>query len=102
MQLSQSRRSWAFRGAQWAGAGMAALCASLAQAITINVVTPDGTAINVPFRWVLQEDKTWDVVPGVTGTALVRVKSEIGTSIAIVLMLKVLKVSTPPVGPSDR
>ena len=69
MQLSQSRRSWAFRGAQWAGAGLAALCATLAQAITINVVRPDGTPIDVPFRWVLQEDKTWDVIPGVTGTA---------------------------------
>jgi hypothetical protein len=54
----------------WAAVSMAVM-ATCAQAITINVVTPAGTPINVPFRWTLQEDKTWDVVPGVTGTSSV-------------------------------
>ncbi len=74
MDLNQSQRSWKTwnsRGASVLGTAVLALSSTLAQAITINVVRPDGTAINVPFRWTLQEDKTWDVVPGVTGTAAV-------------------------------
>ncbi len=71
MDLNQNRRSWIFRGASVLGGALMALSSTLSQAITIEVVRPDGTAINVPFRWVLQEDKTWDVVPGVTGTLAV-------------------------------
>ena len=69
MHSNQSHRSWVRRGAYLLGGGLMALSATLAQAIQINVVTPDGTPINVPFRWTLQEDKTWDVVPGKTGTS---------------------------------
>jgi large repetitive protein len=74
MDLNQNRRSWkawSSRGASILGAALMALSSTLSQAITITVVRPDGTPINVPFRWVLQEDKTWDVVPGVTGTSAV-------------------------------
>ncbi len=71
MHSNQSRPNWVLRGARMLGGVLMAAGAMLAQAITINVVRPDGTPINVPFRWTLQEDKTWDVVPGVTGTAAV-------------------------------
>ncbi len=71
MQMNQSRRNWKARGASWLGGALMLLSAPLAQAVTINVVRPDGTPINVPFRWTLQEDRTWDVIPGVTGTAAV-------------------------------
>jgi large repetitive protein len=39
-----------------------------AQALTINVVDPSGNPVPVGFRYTLEEDKTWDVVPGITGT----------------------------------
>jgi large repetitive protein len=76
MQLSQGRKSWAARAAQWSGGALMALGATLAQAIAIQVVKPDGTPIDVPFRWVLQEDRTWDVIPGLTGTALAPVPTD--------------------------
>ncbi len=61
MHSNQSQPNWVLRGARLLGGVLMASAATLAQAITINVVRPDGTPINVPFRWTLQEDKTFNV-----------------------------------------
>ena len=46
-------------------AAMALLVPSAAQAVTLTVVGPDGTPAG-GYRWLVEEDATYDVVPGVT------------------------------------
>jgi large repetitive protein len=71
MHSNQSRPNRVQHAARWLGAALMAISATWAQAITINVVSSDPTRpFNVPFRWTLQEDQTFRVVPGVTGTNL--------------------------------
>lgn len=38
-----------------------------AGALTINVKTPDGVPITTGFRYTVEEDRTYDVIPGCTG-----------------------------------
>jgi hypothetical protein len=40
---------------------------SAAQAVTINVMTPDRQPIATGFRYTIEEDRTFDVIPGCTG-----------------------------------
>jgi len=46
---------------------MGAVIATDAGAIQINVTTPDGTAITTGFRYTIEEDRTFHVIPGCTG-----------------------------------
>ncbi len=60
------------RTMRWIGAvaGMlGGLLAFGADALTINVKTPDGTPITTGFRYTVEEDRTFDVIPGCTGIA---------------------------------
>lgn len=44
--------------------------AAMAADVTVNVVMPDGTTpITGAYRWLVEEDRTFDVIPDVTGTA---------------------------------
>jgi hypothetical protein len=54
----------------WIGAlasAIGSLLAFDASALTINVMTPDGNAITTGFRYTIEEDRTYDVIPGCTG-----------------------------------
>ena len=55
-----------------ASGAMIALAAAIpaAHAVTITVRTPDGQLISTGFRYTIQEDRTYDVVPGCTGIPL--------------------------------
>ena len=71
MESSTERSLWGGAGARFARRMLAAAAclgiASAAQALTINVKTPDGVAISGGFRYTIEEDTTLDVVPDVTG-----------------------------------
>lgn len=67
--MRQSRGGWE-RAVRWVGALMGALCGVLAfeaGALTINVMTPDRQPITTGFRYTIEEDRTFDVIPGCTG-----------------------------------
>ena len=71
MESSTERSLWGGAGARFARRMLAAAAclgiASAAQALTINVKTPDGVAISGGFRYTIEEDTTLDAVPDVTG-----------------------------------
>ena len=67
--MRQNRGGW-MRTMRWIGAlaaVMANLIAAEAIAITINVKTPSGLPITTGFRYTIEEDRTYDVIPGCTG-----------------------------------
>jgi hypothetical protein len=49
-------------------AAMTLLVPSVAQAVTLTVEGPDGTTVPVGYRWLVEEDQTYNVIPGVTCT----------------------------------
>jgi len=53
----------------WFAVFAAFLCGAVlcfdAQAVTINVVSPDGVPLPVGYRWLVEEDTTHDVQPGI-------------------------------------
>ena len=67
--MRQNRGGW-MRSMRWIGAlagVMGTVLATDAGAVVINVKTPDGQAITTGFRYTIEEDLTFDVVPGCTG-----------------------------------
>jgi len=67
--MQQNRGVWA-RTLRWIGAVagiVGGLLALDAAAVTINVMTPDRQPITTGFRYVVEEDRTYDVIPGCTG-----------------------------------
>jgi len=67
--MRKNRGGW-MRTMRWFSALaslMGAVIATDAGAITINVTTPDGTPITTGFRYTIEEDRTFDVIPGCTG-----------------------------------
>ena len=67
--MRQNRGGWK-RTMRWIGAlagVMGFVLATDADAVTINVTTPNGQAILTGFRYTIEEDRTFDVIPGCTG-----------------------------------
>lgn len=67
--MRRNRGGW-MQTMRWIGvlAGvMGSVLATNAAALTINVKTPDGQLITTGFRYTIEQDMTFDVVPGCTG-----------------------------------
>jgi len=67
--MHQNRGGWK-RAMRWISAVVGVvggLLALDAGALTINVMTPDRTPITTGFRYTIEEDRTYDVIPGCTG-----------------------------------
>src|SRR5512134_2689239 len=67
--MRQNRGGWV-RTMRWIGAlagVMGSVLMTNAEALTINVKTPDGQSISTGFRYTIEEDRTFDVIPGCTG-----------------------------------